>query len=280
MRLDRHTEVRIVDRETATRVVNNPHFLECRQINEDTYEITMRKRYVSCRMPRQVGLMVYSLAKRELLRCYYDLLDKYIPRNMFQPILTDTDSIYIALAAPSLRSAVNPDLRPEFDREVRKWMPQRLCDYHYNERQQARESGDRTADEDFSAVHKCCDDVRRFQKRTLGLWKVECEADAVIALAPKSYICFNHSTDGTEDILETVKKSHKGVQPANNPLTARDYWRVMDSMKPHYVINRGIRLDQTKKLMRTYRQEKRGLSYLYVKRKVLDDGISTLPLDL
>ena len=32
--------------------------------------------------------------------------------------------------------------------------------------------------------------------------------------------------------------------------------------------------------MFTYTQERRGFSYLYCKRKVLDDGIHTVPLDI
>ena len=42
--------------------------------------------------------------------------------------------------------------------------------------------------------------------------------------------------------------------------------------------NRGFRVRNN--AIFTYTQEKRGFSYFYCKRKVLDDGIHTIPLDI
>ena len=278
MNIHKHTQVQIVDRQTAMRAVNSPYFLHLDHINDDTCELQMRKKFIPCKMPRQIGLMVYSYAKMYLLSFYYDLIAKYIPKHLHQCILTDTDSCYISLAAPSLRAAVKPELLPEYDQEIKNWMPQYLCDFHYQERQEARQRGE-SNDSEFNVLQACCHEVKDYQKRTLGLWKVECVSDGVVALAPKSYACFNLPEEDVCDTNKIVKLSHKGVQKSNNDLTAEDYWRVLDSTKPRYIVNRGMRL-HGENTMRTYRLEKRGLSYLYTKRKVLADGISTIPLDL
>ena len=52
-------------------------------------------------------------------------------------------------------------------------------------------------------------------KRAPGKMKQEYIGDGVIALCPKSYICF--------DFEGASKMSHKGVQKSNNRLTAKQY---------------------------------------------------------
>ena len=147
-------------------------------------------------------------------------------------------------------------------------MPVDLCPTHYQERQRKRK---RNEDDDMEP-EECCEKHNKYTKRTLGLWKVETSSDAIVALAPKTYICYN--------LNNQVKKiSCKGIQKRGNKLTAKDYKRIIQTKKPHYVINRGLRLDHKKK-MRTYSQLKRGMTFLYTKRKVLSDRVSTVPLDL
>ena len=43
-------------------------------------------------------------------------------------------------------------------------------------------------------------------------------------------------------------------------------------------MNKGFCIHQNE--MITYIQQKKGLSYVYDKRKVLEDGVSTVPLDI
>ena len=43
-------------------------------------------------------------------------------------------------------------------------------------------------------------------------------------------------------------------------------------------VNRGFRMVENR--MMSYTQEKAGLTYFYIKRKVLDDGITTVSLDV
>ena len=74
------------------------------------------------------------------------------------------------------------------------------------------------------------------------------------------------------------KHSCKGLQKTRNQLSRDIYLDVLKSQNPHEGVNRGFRAVGGR--MYTYTQTKRGLSYLYAKRKVLDDGVSTVPLDL
>lgn len=292
MRVDRHVNISVVDRRTAMRAVSSPFFIDHRRINADAFELRMRKRCVSSDQPRQIGLMVYQLAKRELLSMYYDFIDRYIERSEFQLVLCDTDSIYLALSGPSLRACVRPELKPYFDRAARRWMPQYQCDHHFEERQKRRDMGFDDEDDELeqraqAGTLECCEKVRRRERRTLGLWKVECECDGIIAVAPKAYHCFDLGEPAEGEVppdiglapgkvLKGIKTSQKGVQKTNE-LTAADWYRVLDSKTPRYIVNRGIKKDLDAQ-MKTYRQEKRGLSYLYTKRRVLRDGVSTRPL--
>ena len=106
-------------------------------------------------------------------------------------------------------------------------------------------------------------------KRTPGLFKVEFKGDKMIDLCSKSYCTENFATDSTQ-----VKFSMKGVnrEQFKNPMV--HYEHVLTT-KGNFT---GIRCkDQT---MPTYKQYKNALTYFYPKRKVLEDGCSTVPLDI
>jgi hypothetical protein len=110
-------------------------------------------------------------------------------------------------------------------------------------------------------------------KRTPGLVKFEFEGKGIIALCSKTYYCWGDDGD---------KKSHKGLQKSSNNahLTRELYEQVLEAGGTFKGsgINKGFRM-QDGMLMR-YDQVRDGLSYMYVKRKVLEDGISTAPLDI
>ena len=75
-----------------------------------------------------------------------------------------------------------------------------------------------------------------------------------------------------------VKFSMKGVNKRQFKNPMPHYEQVLTSMENFRACNSGIRSkDQT---MATYRQYKNILTYFYLKRKVLEDGRSTVPLDI
>ncbi len=106
----------------------------------------------------------------QMLRFVYDFLNKYLKSDSWEPVLMDTDSMYIAMASENMEDIVLPGKREEF-LEMRT---------------------------QFLALTPD-------QIRTPGLMKLEYKGTGCVALAPKSYYCFNHLT-GKD------KCSSKGVQ--------------------------------------------------------------------
>ena len=97
----------------------------------------------------------------------------------------------------------------------------------------------------------------------------------MIGLCSKSYCTESFTTDTTPG---QVKFSMKGVNKGQFKNPMPHYKQVLTSMENFRASNSGIRpKDQS---MVTYKQYKNALTYFYPKRKVLDDGQSTVPLDI
>ena len=113
------------------------------------------------------------------------------------------------------------------------------------------------------------EDHIKYDRREPGLFKEEWSGDGIVALCSKTYYCF-----GAKD-----KFSCKGLNKRQRrPITAQRYLDVLSSKTSGSGVNRGFRL--LNGTMVTYSQEKNALPYLYIKRKVDEDGVSTSPLDL
>ena len=103
------------------------------------------------------------------------------------------------------------------------------------------------------------------------MFKLEWSGDGFIGLNAKTYYCF----DKEQPVKD--KYSSKGVNRTFK-LTKEDYLEVLKNKTSNHQTNRGFIFRN--KSMFTYEMDKKGLSYLYVKRKVLDDGVSTSYLNL
>ena len=90
---------------------------------------------------------------------------------------------------------------------------------------------------------------------------------AFIGLNAKTYFCQG----------ETNKMSSKGVSHSCK-LTFEDYRKILMKENVECQTNRGIRVKNGD--VYTYKVRKTGLTHLYVKRKILSDGISTTYLDI
>jgi len=104
----------------------------------------------------------------------------------------------------------------------------------------------------------------------IGLFKIEWEGDAVVALNSKTYYCYSSS--------DKDKFSAKGINRKTNDVTFEMYKDVLFTGASQGFINRGFIMRDGS--MRTYNTIKTGLSYFYGKREVLDNGMSTIPLAL
>lgn len=104
-----------------------------------------------------------------------------------------------------------------------------------------------------------------------GLFKVEWAGQGFVGLSAKTYFCYN------TDNPDKDKYSSKGVNKSIK-LTREHYLSVLNTKEPIITTNKGFIFKNRDML--TYNMEKVGLSYLYCKRKVLGDGISTTYLDV
>ena len=142
-------------------------------------------------------------------------------------------------------------------------MPVVACNDHKNDYVESKVQG-----KDWNPS-LCCQNHLKFLRREPGLFKKEFEGNRLVALACKSYYC---SGDGEN------KQVSKGVSIHQNRLTFDQYLEVLRNDQPLFITNRGFQTRNHKVF--TYNQRKRGLTSFYCKRKVLDDGIETVPLDL
>ena len=112
-------------------------------------------------------------------------------------------------------------------------------------------------------------ELKAYNKRTPGLFKVEFEGNSIYALCSKLYF-----VEGEE----YNKYSCKGIQKDQNEINKDRFHNVLFNDVKDMCVNKGFRV--VNNFMVTYIQQKKGLSYIYDKRKVLADGVSTAPLDI
>ena len=74
------------------------------------------------------------------------------------------------------------------------------------------------------------------------------------------------------------KLNSAGIQKDNNKISYKKFENVLLNKKNDMAVNQGFRYVNGS--MNTYEQQKKGLSYIYNKRILLDDGISTIPLNI
>ena len=109
---------------------------------------------------------------------------------------------------------------------------------------------------------------KAYDKRTPGLFKEEWSGAGIIGLSSKTYYCF-----GAYD-----KFSCKGVNKKTNDINKEKYLNVLLTKQSSSGLNKGFRVVNNS--MYTYEQVRDGFSYFYLKRKVLEDGVTTMPLDI
>ncbi len=72
--------------------------------------------------------------------------------------------------------------------------------------------------------------------------------------------------------------SAKGIQKEGNNVNYQKFYDVLFNGNKYMVLNKGMRyINGT---MKSYEQEKKGLTYAYHKRIVQKDGITTIPLNI
>ena len=216
----------------------NSYFFYDADQHGESYEVSSNPRTVKQNIPIQVAFSVLDYAKLRMLEFYYDCIDKYLNQCDFQYMLMDTDSAYMGLT-DDFDKLIKPELKEEFERDKNNWFPRTDTKEH-----------------------------RMFDKREPGLFKIEYDGKGMIALCSKTYYCFGDKN----------KCSCKGTQKQTNSdiLNKETYKRCLMNKEQISCTNKGFRYIDN--CMKTYQQEKIGLSSIYSKGIVFDDGIHIHPL--
>jgi hypothetical protein len=109
----------------------------------------------------------------------------------------------------------------------------------------------------------------------LGQFKLESYGDKAVALCPTLYCLEKQNQTNLED---RFKFSCKGIQKEANNISYKKFENVLFNKTHDMAVNQGFRY--VNGCMNTYEQSKKGLSYIYNKRILLSDGISTKPLNI
>ena len=109
--VDRHRDVSYCTEKAASLMVNDKRFRQLDIVVNDAYEIEMNKKTVKYTLPVHVGFFVLQYAKMRMLQFYYDFINRYVERPLFQYCEMDTDSAYLVLADESVDDRVTPALR-------------------------------------------------------------------------------------------------------------------------------------------------------------------------
>ena len=175
--VDRQRDVKYCTEIGTSALINNKRFRQLDVVTEDAYEIEMGKSVVKYTLPLHIGFFVYQYAKLRMLQFYYDFVDRYVERPLFQYCEMDTDSAYIALAGESNDGLVRADRRAHYFRNRSQWLPAECCDEHEDDYVCARIAG-----RPWTATESCCLARKAFDKWTPGLFKVEWRGDGFIGL--------------------------------------------------------------------------------------------------
>ncbi|BFZ13860.1 hypothetical protein BsWGS_16899 [Bradybaena similaris] len=256
----KHLDVAYVRGEGTSKLINNPRFKKMTEVTNGVFEVETLKQKIRWDLPLQIGFFVYQYAKLRMLEFYYDFLAKFVDKADFQLCEMDTDSLYMALSAPTLEEVVKADMKKEFYEVYGNWFPREACNSHSAEF--IAQSGKRYSD--------CvdCRQVQMYDKRTPGLFKLEYEGDGIISLCSKTYHCFGACN----------KTSCKGLNKAHNKLDKTLYLKVLDNEESEGGTNISFR--SLNNQVFSYEQHRQSLSFFYIKRKVDKDKVTTSPLDI
>ena len=260
---DNHRSIYFCDDHEAPKKVNEPHFRQLNLLQEDFYEVEMAKKVIKYDLPVQISFFVYQYAKLRMLQFYYDFLDQYLDRKNYQYLEMDTDSAYIAIADKNIERLVKPHLKEQFYEEWNQWLPAEACLAHHQDYVRTK-----LEDKEWQP-HSCCVQKKKFDKRTPGLFKIEWEGTGMVGLCSKTYYGWGDKTN---------KCSTKGISKKHNQLDKKQFLKVLMTKQSAGGINVGFQVKNN--TVYTYRQERNALSYLYPKRRVMEDGITTAPLSI
>ena len=181
----------------------------------------------------------------------------------------DTDSAYMALSG-KLDSVIRPHLRKKFYTQYGKWFPRLACDRHQDQFIQDKCQGKTWT------MTECCKGINKYDQRTPGLFKEEFIGVGIISLNSKTYFCWNEDLSNEQE--QGVKYRSKGLSRKQNRLTREQFMSVLTDKVIISGENRGFCKRDNQVF--TYSQQRNGLTYMYAKRIVHEDRVTTSPLNI
>ena len=256
MNRSNHTQTCFTDEKNLDNHTRNPFLKIYDELNENIYEVEKEKRTVRHDLPLHIGIAVYSYARLRMLE-FWKFINEHLTNVLYQFMEMDTDSLYIAFARDTIDDCVKENKKNEWKNEKYKWFS----------------SDD---DKTMMSFEGQMISEKQYDKRTPGKFKIEYKGEGMNCLNSKTYIIWGE-TD--KDGIPKDKCSTKGVNQGRNEILTEDFDKVVTTQNPYMVENAGF-IHGEDGFIKTYTQQKIGLSYVYMKRKVLDDGVSTTHLDI
>ena len=139
--IDRHWDVKYCTEVGTPARINSKRFRQLDVVTDDAYEIELNRQVVKYTLPLHIGFFVDQYAKLHMLQFYYDFIDRYVERPLFQYCEMDTDSPYIALAGETIDDLITSEHREHYFRHRSELLPAECCDEHEDEYVQARLAG-------------------------------------------------------------------------------------------------------------------------------------------
>ena len=241
MDVTRHQEVRYEqDESKVARAINSFFFHDLEELSDEVFELKMLEKKIKCDLPIQIGFFVFTYAKLRMLEFYYHCIHAFQDRRDFQYLEMDTDSAYMSLAGDSLEELVKPDKRAEFAAVQHQWFPRH----------------------DTPSMPPTTSASRAFSK-----WN-----------GKETVLWVSIARPTAAGARTATKPAAKGISKRLNDPQKEVYLNVLQTWQSRSGENRGFRVVDNKVL--TYAQHQTGFSYFYPERKVLEDGVSTVPLDI
>ena len=166
----------------------------------------------------------------------------------------DTDSMYFALSGKTLDEVIKPNMKEAYYNILFGYCHQTEI----------------SPLQGFWFPRQCCQEHHDHDMFSPGLFKLEFIGLQMVGLCSTTYAA--QATNGQ------VKFSCKGVNKKRVGDPLEQMTKVLETRTPASCINVGFRAKDNQVF--TYEEGRQGFSYLYCKRRLCDDGIHTVPLDI
>ena len=223
--------------------------------------------------PIQLGKMILDMAKIRMLQWVYDFLLEYLQPNSYKYIQMDTDSLYSFFdTKPDLDRLKNDICYCPLESLV---MPEKLNSFREGIYGHCYDGWQPDYNIHF-LTRCCCKKHAQHNQKTPGLFKLEAYGKSMVALCSKIYAL--ELMDGGDKLATKGVQKKALLHTLAGASVCQSMAKCLNDGDDLMVENSSFRL--YKQEMHTVKQKKSAYNQIYVKRKVLDDGISTEPLDI